>query len=57
MRNIKNHHTSIVDHILNLDKERKSLVYDWDKVKPENRKRFEEIQKELCEIDEMYISG
>lgn len=48
---------SIVLHILKLDKERGSLIYDFDKVLPENRERYEAIQKELCEIDERYNSG
>lgn len=48
---------SIVNHILNLDAERKSLIYDFDKVKTENRTRFEEIQKELTEIEVRYING
>ena len=45
---------SIVLRILKLDKERASLIYDWDKVLPENRARYEEIQKELLEFDEWW---
>lgn len=45
---------SIISRIMRLNEERKSYIYDWDKILPENRIRFEEIQKELCEIEEIF---
>lgn len=50
------HHHSITAHIFRLYEQRKSLIYDWDKILPENRERFEAIQKELCDIDEKWMS-
>lgn len=40
---------SLVSRIIRLDQERRSYIYDWDKVLPENRKRFDEIQRELMD--------
>lgn len=34
-----------------LCKERASLIYDFDKVKPENQARYYEIQAELLKIE------
>ena len=45
---------SIVMKILRLDAERRSYLYDHDKVKPENRERYDAIQKELMDIEEIY---
>lgn len=35
-----------------LMKERAALIYSWDKVAPEDRKRYNEIQKELRELED-----
>lgn len=47
---------SIVLHILELDEERKSMIgyINSYAVDSENRKRYEEIQKELRIIEEMW---
>lgn len=42
---------SLIQNILKLKEERESLIYDFDKVLPENRARYEEIQKELMKIE------
>ena len=36
-----------------LEQERKALIYDFDKVKPENRARYDEIQKRLAELEDL----
>lgn len=40
-----------MDRINELYEERKSLIYDFDKVKPENKKRYDEIQEELLKLE------
>lgn len=47
---------SIVLRILELDAERKSLIYDFDKILPANRQKYEEIQHELAWIERVWAS-
>jgi hypothetical protein len=42
---------NIQNEINDLREKRKSLIYDFDKVHPENRKRYEEIQARLLELE------
>lgn len=41
-----------MDKKTKLLEERASLIYDFDKVKPENKALYEEIQKELMRLED-----
>lgn len=46
---------SPVLEILRLDRERRSLIYEREKVSPANRARFEEIQRKLADFESRFL--